>query len=291
MNWFTFLPAALTLTLSITLGRVRLPLHPMWSARVLCTVAATTALATVGTFVFIAVNYWASLQPQAADRLPEWALIGDDDPVPFALGVPAVLLTFASFAVIARLAAKWVAEVRSAQEMSRGLLETDIPVAVAVPGRRGGVLASRGLLKALDKAELEVVFQHEHAHLRHRHHRYLAVGALASGSLPPVRRLNERMRFALERWADEEAADAVGDRELVAHTIARVALLRSAPSPGALPAFADSGVVERVQALLDSPPDRNSVTGPITLLSTGLTTGALAVAALQLDHAFSLTFL
>lgn len=292
MNWLTFVPAGITLALSLVLGRVPLPLHPVWSARVLCTVAAMTALATVGTFMFDAVNYWAGLQPKIADRLPEWMLTGDDDPVQAWLGIPAIVLTAASIAVVLRLAARWTAEVRSAQEMSRGLLQTDIPVAVAVPGRRGGVLASRGLLRSLDPAELGVVFHHESSHLRHRHHRYLAIGALSAGTLPPLRRLNERMRYALERWADEDAADAVGDRELVALTIAKVALLQNtAPPLGPMPAFADSGVAGRVQALLDRAPGRNPITGPVSLLGTAMITGGLAFAALELDHALNITFL
>ncbi|WP_106401163.1 M56 family metallopeptidase [Actinocorallia populi] len=291
MNWFTFLPALITFLLSMVLGRVPLPLHPLWSARVLGTVAATTVLATIGTFFFIAVNYGASLLPRVADRLPEWALFGDDHPVPAWLGLPAIALTVTGTVTVSRLAARWATEVRSAQELSRGLLETDIPVAVAVPGRRGGVLASKGLIRALTTAELQVVFEHEASHLRHRHHRYLAVGSLAAGTLPPLRRLNERLRFCLERWADEDAAESVGDRGFVARTIAKVALLRSPSPPGALPAFADSGVVQRVQALLGAAPGRNPVSGPATLLTTGLTTGALALVALQLDHALNLSFL
>lgn len=291
MTWFTFLPATLSMALSIALGLVRLPLHPVWSARILGTVAATTVLSTIGTFFFIAVNYWATLQARAADRLPEWMLIGDDDPVPAALGVPAGLLFLASLLVVVRLGARWAAEVRSAQEMSRGLLQTDIPVAIAVPGRRGGVLASRGLLTTLDAAELQVVFRHESSHLEHHHHRYLAVGALAAGTLPPLRRLNARLRVSLERWADEDAAEAVDDRELVATTIAKVALLQNSPPSGPLAAFAESGVVERVEALFGAAPGRNPISGPVTLVGTTLATGGLAVAALQLDRAFHLTFL
>ena len=171
------------------------------------------------------------------------------------------------------------------------MLQTDVPVALAVPGRRGGVLVSRGLMAALDPAELGVVFQHEGSHLRHNHHRYLAAGALAAEMLPPLRRLNERMRFALERWADEDAAEAVGDRELVARTIARVALLQPRPGSGPLGAFADSGVVRRVEALMATAPGRNPIVGPMSLLGTGLVTGVLAVIAFQLDHAFNLTFI
>ena len=289
MTWLTLLPAAITLVLSIALGRFPVPLHPVWASRVLCTVAAMTALATVGTFLFVAVNFWATLWPDAANRLPEWMLFGDDVPVPALPGVAAVVLLAASLVTAVRLAVRWAGEVRSAQGAS--LLETDVPMALAVPGRRGGVLVSRGLVKALTPAELGVVLHHEGSHLRHAHHRYLALGALAAGVLPPLRSLNERMRFALERWADEDAAEAVADRELVARTIARVALLQPRQAPGPMGAFADSGVVRRVEALLDRAPDRNPIVGPVSLLSTTLVTGALALVALQIDRAFHLTFI
>ncbi|MDX6739491.1 M56 family metallopeptidase [Actinocorallia sp. A-T 12471] len=289
MNAWTFLPAALTLALSVVLGLVPLPLHPMWSAKILGTVAATTGLASAGTLFFVAVNYGATLHPRAADRLPEWALIGDDEPIPAALGVPATVLFAALCLTAAIVALRSAAEVRRASEDARSVLDTDVPIAVAVPGRNGGVLASRGLLAALDPRELRVVFEHEGAHLRHGHHRYLAVAALAAACVPPLRPLRSRLRFALERWADEEAAEAVGDREQVARTIARVALLQRPPDPGPLPAFADSGVVGRVRALLVRAPDRNRISGPALLVGTGLVTAALALTALQLDQAFGLT--
>lgn len=291
MTWFTLLPAVLTVALGVLVGRVAVPLHPLWCARVLGTVAAATTLATVGTLVFVSVNYWAGLQPATANRLPEWVLFGDDHPVPSWLGLPAVVLAFGALGVLVRLALHWRRQVREAQEAADGVVETDQALAVAVPGRRGGVLVSRGLLTALTGAELQVVFEHEEAHLRHRHHRYLAAGAAAAAVLPFLRGLNERLRFCVERWADEEAAEAVGDRAFVAETIAKVALLRGPAAPGALPAFTGSGVVRRVRALLAEPPGRNPVGGPVALGTTGTITGTLVLIALHLDHAFQLTFL
>ncbi|GAA2103522.1 M56 family metallopeptidase [Actinomadura alba] len=293
MIWLTFLPAGLTLALGVVLGVAQLPLHPAWSARLLATVAATTVVATIGTLVFITVNYAATLFPRAAGQLPEWALFGDDQPVPAGLGIPAIALTCLSVLTATRLSSRWAAEVRDARRTSQEVVESDVPLALAVPGRGGEVLVSRGLLRMLDGTQLQVVFQHEASHLRHRHHRYLALGALAAGTLPLLRSLNTRLRFALERWADEDAAEAVGDRTLVAHTIAQVALARSSPEPAALPfpAFTDSGVVQRVQALLATAPDKNTITGPVILAGAGLGTGLLASAAWQLDHVLGLTFL
>jgi Zn-dependent protease with chaperone function len=290
MTWFTFLPAVITMALGISFGRAPLPLHPRWAARLLGTSAATTTLATAGTFAFIAVNYLAGLRPQVAARLPEWTLIGDDTPIHALLGIPAIALTCASMLATSRLAARWAAEIRSAQDISAGPVRTDVPIALAVPGRNGGVVVSQGLLASLGPAELEVVFQHERSHLRHRHHRYLALGALAAAALPPLARLNERLRFSLERWADEDAAEVVGDRALVARTIVRVALAHPS-SPNPLPGFSDHGVVPRVQALLGAPPGQNLISGPLALAGTGVTTSGLAFTALQLDHALALTLL
>ncbi|RSN67338.1 MULTISPECIES: M48 family metalloprotease [Actinomadura] len=291
MIWLTLLPATLVLALGAALSAVPLPLHPSWTARLLATVAGMAVTTVIGTLLFISLNYAATLFPHAADRLPEWALFGDDRPVHAALGAPACALTCLCVLAAARLASRWAAEVRRAARGARSIADSDVPLALAVPGR--GVLVSRGLLALLDPAELRAVLHHEASHLRHRHHHYLAAGALAAGTLPFLRRLNGRLRFHLERWADEDAAEAVGDRELVARTIARVALARPSgdASPPPLSAFTDSGVVQRVQALLRSAPAKNTVTGPVVLTGAGLCTGVLASTAWQLDHALGLAIL
>ncbi|WP_067460365.1 M56 family metallopeptidase [Actinomadura macra] len=287
MNWFTFLPLAVMLALATALGRAlgraRSPLHPSWAARLLATTGAMSVLAALGTGVFVTINYAATLLPAAAAHVPEWALSGDDSPVPDLVGVPAAVLLAAALLTTARTALRWTGELRTARSQARRPLETEVPIAVAVPGRRGGVLISRGLLRALSPAELHVVFAHETSHLRHRHHRYLACGALTAAVLPPLRPLDERLRLAVERWADEDAAEVAGDRALVARTIAKVALAHpTAPGPSA--AFAESGVVLRVEALLGAPPARNSVTGPLLFMGNGFLTSSLTATTLQLDQ-------
>ncbi|MEU5988784.1 M56 family metallopeptidase [Spirillospora sp. NPDC047418] len=294
MNWFTFLPLALMLTLGTVLGRAPLRLHPSWSARLLATTGAMTAVAALGTGVFVAINYAATLAPSAAAHVPEWALFGDDRPVPDAVGVAAAVLSAAGALVAGRAVAGWVRELRAARADVREPLDTDVPIAVAVPGRHGGVIVSRGLLRDLSPGELHVVFQHEASHLRHRHHRYLAAGALAAAVLPPLRALDGRLRLAVERWADEDAAEATGDRAFVARTLAKVALAQpraARPAGPAVTAFAESGVVERVEALLGTPPAKNAVTGPLLLLGNGVVSGSLTAATLQLDHVIASSLL
>ncbi|MEV4252524.1 M56 family metallopeptidase [Spirillospora sp. NPDC049652] len=294
MNLFTFLPVAVTLPVAFLLGRVGLSLHPAWTARILVTIAATATLSVAGTALFVGVNYAATLAPDAANRLPEWMLFGDDEPVPAVAGVPAMLAFGYTCAVTARVIGRNAVAVRRARRLNRGVLESDVPLALAVPGRRGGVLVSRGLLHSLTGPELAIVFRHEQSHLRHAHHRYLLVAGLTAAVTPLLRPLAARLRLALERWADEDTAQATGDRILVARTIAKVSLAAASsgpPQPRDLAGFAQSQTVERVRALLAAPPTPTPVTGPLALVGSGLTTGPLAAAALQLDQALGLSYL
>ncbi len=138
------------------------------------------------------------------------------------------------------------------------IIASDVPVAYALPGRPGQVVISTAMLRSLDPQERRVLLAHERSHLRRGHHYYIYLTEFAVAVLPVLAPLNARLRFAIERWADEDAAEEVGDRALVASAIARAALA-SNPTPRLGLAMADSGVVERVQFMLAGPPRRSPV--------------------------------
>lgn len=174
---------------------------------------------------------------------------------------------------------------RLADGQSFLVLPTDEPAAFAVPGDPGCVVISVGMLRALDGDERRVLFAHEHAHLARRHHRYLAVTTLATAMVPVLRPLAARVRFATERWADEDAATAVGDRRLVARALCSAALAQDAYPGAAAMSLAGLGVTARVEALLTDPATaprgrRLSTLGAATLtvFGTGL------ASSLQLHH-------
>lgn len=131
------------------------------------------------------------------------------------------------------------------------IIPSATPVAFAQTGSTGGVVVSTGMLDALDVAEQQALFSHEQAHLAHRHDRYEFVGR-ASSYLVPLLPAVRRLRLALERWADEEAALEVGDRELVARAVAKAALASHAYAAPPL-GIAGSNVPRRVAALLEPP--------------------------------------
>ena len=97
---------------------------------------------------------------------------------------------------------------------------------------------------------------HERSHLRRHHHRYLQATDLAVAALPMLAVSKRRLRFALERWADEDTAREVGDRALVASAIARAALASDPALAQANLGIAGSSVVDRVQFMLERPQDR-----------------------------------
>jgi hypothetical protein len=148
------------------------------------------------------------------------------------------------------------------------------PVAFAAPGRGGRIAISSGMLSALSPRERTALLAHERAHLRLRHHHFLVAVTLAGTLNPLLRPLCTAARFALERWADEAAAQHVGDRTVVAHAVAKAALAgRSRPTF----ALAATGgpVPRRVTALLTTQHRRL----PAALLAAALVFGTTAWSA------------
>ncbi|HEX4786958.1 MAG TPA: M56 family metallopeptidase [Actinospica sp.] len=119
--------------------------------------------------------------------------------------------------------------------------------AYAVPGRPGRIVVSAGMLGALDAAGRAALLAHERAHLSGRHHWFTGVARLAAAANPLVRPLAEAVEYTVERWADEAAAAAVGDRHLVARAIASAALASKATRPHRT-VFASLGAVFSGQA-------------------------------------------
>ncbi|WP_342781801.1 M48 family metalloprotease [Streptomyces griseofuscus] len=99
------------------------------------------------------------------------------------------------------------------------------------PGHRGRLVVFRGMLRCLGDREREALLAHERAYLRGRHHVFQSVWRLTSALNPLLRPVAVAGDFVLERWADEEAAERVGDRTVVAHAVGRAALASASFSP------------------------------------------------------------
>jgi len=164
-----------------------------------------------------------------------------------------------------------------------------------VPGIRGRIVVTTAMFAALTAAERDVLLAHEAAHLNHRHHLWIQLVELAAVANPLLRRLPTVVRHAAERWADEDAAQAVGDRRLTAHAIAHAALAglaarrREPRTSGDSVILAATGgdVPRRVHALLHPPRLRWS--RPAAAMLTAVALAACASSAIvgsSTEHRF-----
>jgi Zn-dependent protease with chaperone function len=170
--------------------------------------------------------------------------------------------------------------------------------AYALPGWPGRIVVSAALLAALDARERAALLAHERAHLAGRHHLFTTAAHLAAAACPLLLPLARAVDYTVERWADEDAARATGDRRLVAATIGRVALLtpprRPRPGTAASLGAADrprrvsvawaGPVPRRVAALLGPPPARHAVLAAAVVAAVALT-GLSALEAARDLHA------
>jgi Zn-dependent protease with chaperone function len=168
------------------------------------------------------------------------------------MGLVALGAAVAAFVSVSRVRMRQRRERAPDNARDLAVIASDDAVAYALPGRPGQVVVSTGMLRSLDAEQRRVLIAHERAHLRRHHHRYVRLTELATAAIPVLGPLNGRLRFVIERWADEDAAAEIGDRALVASAIASAALAsQSAPRFGL--ALADAGVVERVEIMLAEP--------------------------------------
>jgi Zn-dependent protease with chaperone function len=245
--------------------RVAAALEPGRAVRLLTATAVGLAACSVAALLLLVVP--------GASYLPVVAVLGELAK-PLTVGPPSVAVAIsvaaagllawrggAAAAAVLRLRA----DLRRARQVAGGtgaelaVLPDDHPDAYALPGRPGQIVVTTGMLNALDPDEREALFAHERAHLRGRHHLLLAAMELAAVFHPALPALKEPLGYALERAADEAAAQAVGDRGLVGRAIGRAALAAStAPTtsagrrPRAALAAAAGPVPRRVAALLGS---------------------------------------
>lgn len=248
---FFALPLFVALLLAFIVTTVHRVLPPVLSARVVATSEFVVVVAAVPTVLMIGLVYLTHLP--ALGKGFEWCAtaLGLHHRVPIWLGLPAVGLTVLA-AVRVRRVVRSFRDLRFDGVGTVEVVDGDEPFAVTLPGRGGQIVLSRGLIDILDDCEQQVVLAHERTHARYRHDRYLLLAKTCSAALPLLRPLSSRLQFSLERWADESAVAACGDRRLVARTLAKVAL-HSSPQSVAVMGFVGLGVTARVAALLAPP--------------------------------------
>jgi Zn-dependent protease with chaperone function len=171
------------------------------------------------------------------------------------------------------------------------------PDAYALPGLPGRIVVSTGMLQVLDDADREAMLAHERAHLTGHHYAFAAAAQLAAAANPLLRPMATAVGYTVERWADENAARACGDRRQVARAVGKAALAaKHGPARRRLPAaalgllgwrrdpMAKAGPVPRRVAALLAPPLPRGLFPPLDrslfpLAATACTVGASGLCA------------
>jgi Zn-dependent protease with chaperone function len=266
-------PILVGVVLAASGGRLGRRLQPAVAVPLLTLTALATALATGFVLAVAAFDAMAVLTPVA--ELGHWSAtaVRPGGAPSVVLGVTAGLTVGVLLAAAVRRATRIGVDLGHAVATCRRLgpdagglvvLPDDAPDAFALPGVRGRVVVSTGMLRMLPADERRVLLAHERAHLAYYHQLYVQLAGLAAAANPLLRPLAREVERAVERWADEVAAAEVGDRRLAARALARAGLAR-AGSPVdtraglALHAAAQpAGVGARALALLQPPPRRRS---------------------------------
>ncbi|MFF2214969.1 M56 family metallopeptidase [Streptomyces antibioticus] len=286
MGLFVFLPLVLPLTAWPVARLAEQRLHPRTATRLLTGVAAVMAVCSTVCLGLLMVVGTAQLPgnplPDAWSD-PEVRAAVPHDEIAGRAAVPTLCVVAV---VCARTLWRHHRVRRHAHRALAGLPATQVAVlrdataayAYALPGGRYGLDGQRGsgpgraygrivvtsaLLDCLEPAERRALFAHERAHLDARHHRHLLAVRLAAQANPFLRPLRTAVAYTAERWADEEAARAVGNRRTVARAIGKAALVShgAAPPPG-LAALVPPGVA--------APPGLAALVPPVAAPPPGL---------------------
>ncbi|MFC5461777.1 M23/M56 family metallopeptidase [Massilia niabensis] len=147
------------------------------------------------------------------------------------------------------------------------VLEVDAPVSPLLAGLFHPVLLLPRHMRALPPAQQGLIVAHELMHLRRRDHLWQHAGTLLQVFLwfvPPVRRLNEALQWALELGCDRAVLAGRPDSERRSYAAALLAQLavqaRAAGTPPAALAFGArnvcgvQAVAERIRLIRDAQP-------------------------------------
>jgi len=261
MRFDVYTPLLVSLLLPLVSPVIGRRVAPALAARVLTSAAVLTAAATTWSLILLTTALLGDAPPVVREAHQDGRPLAD--PVPEVIGVAAWL----ALAVVLWRVQRAVRAERRTRRALRRLCEghprdtelvvaaCEVPQAFAIPGRPGRILVTSAMLGALAPAERRVLLAHERAHLRHRHGRLVTAVTLAAAANPLLGPVRSAVTFLVERWADEQAATAVGDRGTTARALARAALSAGrAARPACALNFTDRAVTRRIAALQTTPP-------------------------------------
>jgi hypothetical protein len=298
MNFVFYAPLLCAAAFAAAAPRIARRASPRPGSAALVVAALASAVAADAALGELVGTRLLDAEPLAA--LLRWRA---ETPLPLPVPTPISVLAAVALVALAAVAAVDWRRSRQATRDLRNLHATAPPgelmvvhspavLAHALPGTRnspGRILVSDAMLRTLDPGERRAMLAHERSHLRHRHHRYRGLARLAKRINPVVGPAVGATDFLLERWADEDAARAVGSRRLTARAIARAAVTTPSGAHHSVASFAAQRVAARVDALSPTVAAASSRLALVLPLALATTAVLSAVAGgHELAHLFDL---
>ncbi|HEY6424028.1 MAG TPA: M56 family metallopeptidase [Pseudonocardiaceae bacterium] len=276
MTISVYVALALSLLAAVLVPRLATRLAPGTAVRTVGWTVGLSALASTWALALLAATL-VQEAPLLIEKAQRHGVLVSD-PVPGLMAVAAVVLLVAGVWRLGVMLSRHRSLHRELRALSAAappgelvVSDSELPYAVAVPGRPGRIVVASAMLRLLDADERRVVYAHERAHLIHSHHRWCAVAEAAAALNPLLGPGRDAVAFLVERWADEDAAQQVGSRGLVAQSLTRAALGAAEAQRCARLGFHQLAVTQRVLALRAHPaPQCIGVIAVAVLLAAGL---------------------
>jgi Zn-dependent protease with chaperone function len=268
---------------------------PPATAAIVLTGAAAAAIGGAGYALGTMAFTWIAQIPEVAEE-GDWSplLLRHENPVPGAVALASGAALAVSGVRLTRAARAKFSGYRQLRAALNGLphddglviLDSHRPDAYATPAGGGRIVVTTSMLAALQPGEHRAVIAHERAHLALRHSWWMVAADLAAAANPLLRPTAVAVAESVERWADERAAETLGDRKLVARALARAALHANAAPAAAALGMVGGQMPRRVNALLAPPPRRRYL--PLVTLGVLLATVSMASVSVEThaDHLF-----
>ncbi len=239
MRLAVYLPLLLPALLAALARPVSDRLHPRHATWLLTGAAMVLAASGALALALLAVSAVVRIPAVASLGHISLTVAGPDTAYRISAGALAGILLTAAAVTATTFLIRWCRGLADAYREAGQLpgrrqpvvLDDQAASAYALPGRPGRIVVTAGMLKALDDTGQAALLAHERAHLAGFHHLYTSAARLAAAANPLLRPAARAVEYTVERWADEEAAEVIGNRRLVAHAVGRAAL---AASPGRL---------------------------------------------------------
>ena len=276
MHLAVYLPLLMPLLAAATAGPLAGRLPPVAATWLLAGSAVALAAASSAVLGLLALTALVRIPLVGAAGEMSMQVLSRGDPASVPVAVAAGVLLAAAAAGACRALWRRTAALIAAGRQARRLpgagqvvvIDDEAADAYTLPGWPCRVVVTAGMMRALSHPERQVLLAHERAHASAFHFLFTTAARLAAAANPVLRPVADAVGYTVERWADERAAAAAGDRRLAARAIARAALAAAAAPPrpashaaGALgavtsvPRMRGAGPVpRRVAALLGPPP-------------------------------------